>query len=243
MIMVGDSSAKNHIAKRIEELDFTNKSILSRIAELEELTSSQALNELEFDALCQMLAVFKNGVADMTTEQKRAALRTIVRKVIWDGTNAHVILFGATDGEIEYPDISSRLNLVQDDDTDDDSELPYEDMEYEGDNGLGKTQPPNDSNVRWGAYSIFHAPGSIGCQPGTLGGVEGGNAFDQSDGSNGDQVLLVGRLGVVFLHNMGHQPEISFNQDISRIQISLLGESQVIAFLLRGQRLGKGAGV
>jgi Iap family predicted aminopeptidase len=31
----------------------------------------------------------------MTVEQKRAAIRTLVRRVVWDGTEAHVILFGA----------------------------------------------------------------------------------------------------------------------------------------------------
>ena len=39
----------------------------------------------------------------MTVEQKRAAIRTIVRKVVWDGVNAHVILFGVREYEIEYP--------------------------------------------------------------------------------------------------------------------------------------------
>ena len=156
MIMVGETSAKAHIAKRIEELDESTKSIQSRIAELEELTATQSLNTLEYDALCQMLSVFRNNINDLTVEQKRAALRTIVRKIIWDGTNAHIILFGTADGDIEYPDISARLNATQENEDDEDSLSPYEDMEYEGDDGLGKTQPPNDSNVRWGAYSICY---------------------------------------------------------------------------------------
>lgn len=202
MIMVGETSAKAHIAKRIEELDEATKSIQSRIAELEELTATQSLNTLEYDALCQMLAVFRNNINDLTAEQKRAALRTIVRKIIWDGTNAHIILFGTADGEIEYPDISAKLNMTQENEDDEDSLSPYEDMEYEGDDGLGKTQPPNDSNVRWGAYSIFNTSSCVSSQAGAFGGVKGGDAFDQADGPDRDQVLPVRSLGVVFLEQL-----------------------------------------
>ena len=45
---------------------------------------------------------------------------------------------------------------------------------------------------------IFNAPGGIGGKPGPLGGVKAGNALDEANGANGDQVLLVGALGVIF---------------------------------------------
>ena len=41
-------------------------------------------------------------------EEKRTAIRTVVRKVIWDGEKDHV-LFGADEKEIEYPDLSGRF--------------------------------------------------------------------------------------------------------------------------------------
>ena len=34
---------------------------------------------------------------EMTLEQKRSTLRTVVRKVVWDGQTAHVMLFGTED--------------------------------------------------------------------------------------------------------------------------------------------------
>lgn len=100
LIDLGDSVAKNHVAKRIEQLNQECVEIDARIRELEGLTSQHALSDIEFDVMRQLLTVFKNGVDEMTIEQKRAAIRTLIRKVVWDGVNAHVILFGVQDDEI-----------------------------------------------------------------------------------------------------------------------------------------------
>lgn len=100
LIDLGDSVAKNHVAKRIEQLNQECVEIDVRIRELEGLTSQHALSDIEFDVMRQLLTVFKNGVDEMTIEQKRAAIRTLIRKVVWDGVNAHVVLFGVQDDEI-----------------------------------------------------------------------------------------------------------------------------------------------
>ena len=97
---VGDGSAKSHIAKRIEELHRECEAINARIQELERLTSQQELSDVEFNMLRQLLSVFRDSIDEMSIEQKRAASRTVVRKVVWDGTNVHVILFGAAEGDI-----------------------------------------------------------------------------------------------------------------------------------------------
>ena len=106
--MASDSAVKPRLIKRIEELSETNRNIENRIHELEGLVDTNALSDAEFDLLRQMLAVFRTSVDTMSVEEKRAAIRTVVRKVIWDGANAHVILFGA-DEEIEFPDIKDRF--------------------------------------------------------------------------------------------------------------------------------------
>jgi len=94
---IEDSSAKTHVTKRIEQLNQEYQSLEQRIHELKGLTSQNILNDMEFNLLHHLLTIFKDGMDEMTVVQKRTAIRTIVRKVIWDGINAHVILFGATD--------------------------------------------------------------------------------------------------------------------------------------------------
>ena len=112
--MAADSVVKPRLLKRIEELSETNRNIENRIHELEGLVDTNALSDAEFDLLRQMLSVFRTSVDTMSVEEKRAAIRTVVRKVIWDGANAHVILFGA-DEEIEFPDMTDRIADTEED--------------------------------------------------------------------------------------------------------------------------------
>ena len=110
LAMVGDSIAKPRLLKRIEELERTNQQIQTRIRELEGLESANMLNEQEFDALRRKLVVFRENISEMSVEEKRAAIRAMVRKVIWDGKNFHVVLFGADEEEIEFPDMGDYLD-------------------------------------------------------------------------------------------------------------------------------------
>lgn len=96
------SAAKPQVVKRIEELSEENHRIENRIQELEGLADVDRLSGDEFEILRQMLSMLRASVDGMSVEEKRAAVRTIVRKVIWDGENAHVIVFGAEEGKIVY---------------------------------------------------------------------------------------------------------------------------------------------
>lgn len=100
----GDSMVKAQIFKRIEQLSQEDLALLSRIQELESLTSQETLNTSEFDLMKELLSLFKSSIDQMSVEQQRAALRTVVRKVIWDGVYAHVVLFGSSEEEIAYPE-------------------------------------------------------------------------------------------------------------------------------------------
>ena len=131
LAMVGDSIAKPHVLKRIEELIESNREIENRIHELEGLTSANALSNGEFDLLRQMLSMFRTNIDEMSVEEKRAAIRAVVRKVIWDGVNAHVVLFGADEGESEYPDMVSRYTDTEEVSTEEEPLEAFADVDYE----------------------------------------------------------------------------------------------------------------
>lgn len=129
LIDLGDSAAKVRVVKRIEALTAESDALEIRIQELTALTSQHAMSDIEFDVLRQLLSVFQENIDDMPLEQKRAAIRTVVRKVIWDGVNAHIVLFGADEEEIEMPDITPLLADAEAEDT----LAPFADVDYEED--------------------------------------------------------------------------------------------------------------
>ena len=155
LIDLGDSAAKVRVAKRIEALTTESDALEVRIQELIALTSQHAMSDLEFDVLRQLLSVFKENIDDMPLEQKRAAIRTVVRKVIWDGANAHVVLFGASEDEIEFPDIAPLLADAEEEDETETLE-PFADVDYEEDleeEGPEKGESPNAPKTHWGEDS------------------------------------------------------------------------------------------
>ena len=155
--MVGDSIAKPRVLKRIEELTEVNREIGNRIHELEELVNSNVLSDAEFDLLRQMLSVFRTSIDSMSVEEKRAAIRTVVQKVVWDGVNAHVVLFGADEGEIEFPDMDDRIGHMDDESSEEEPLEPFTDVDYDGfdeeKGGLGKREPIGGSKTHWGEDS------------------------------------------------------------------------------------------
>ena len=127
LIDLGESTAKVRVAKRIEALTAESDALEVRIQELTALTSQHAMSDMEFDVLRQLLSVFQENIDDMPVEQKRAAIRTVVRKVIWDGVNAHIVLFGADEEEIEMPDITPLFAEPEE------ALEPFGDVDYEED--------------------------------------------------------------------------------------------------------------
>ncbi len=99
LIELGDRGVRSHVEKRIGQLHQEWEADIARIQELELLASRSVINDMEFGVLCRMLSVFGENIEKMTVEQKRAAVCTVVRKVVWDGQNAHVILLGAPDDD------------------------------------------------------------------------------------------------------------------------------------------------
>ena len=106
------STAAGHLKQRIEELHAQEAGLQTHITELEGLAVQHVLGGTEFDLMCQLLAMFQDSICEMTPEQQRTAIRAVVRKVVWDGQNAHVVLFGA-DERSDWQDISQVLPLPE----------------------------------------------------------------------------------------------------------------------------------
>lgn len=115
----GEGVAKKHVVERIESLHQENENISSRILKLEELDKNSSLTEDEFDLLSQLLSTFRSSIDDMSIEQKRTALRSVIKRIVWDGEYAHVFLFGSSDDEIDYEEIDYQyLNQKENDERD-----------------------------------------------------------------------------------------------------------------------------
>lgn len=120
------TSAEDYIMKQIDELHDKGEGLKRRLAELKELTASHALADIEFDLLTQMLTSFRDTVDGMTVEQRRAVIRTFVKEIIWDGTDAHVVLFGS-DFEYEFPETPIGIqNMAVENDNDSNFNRPAE---------------------------------------------------------------------------------------------------------------------
>lgn len=94
-----DAAIRQLIAGRIEALNDSFRHIQTRIAQLESTTPQQRLHDEEVDRIAQMLSRFSSCIDIMTLEQKRAAVRDLMDKVVWDGAYAHLCLLGSQSSE------------------------------------------------------------------------------------------------------------------------------------------------
>lgn len=99
--------AEEYIMKQIDELHKQGKGARNRLEELEALVKQHKMADMEFDIIQQMLSQFSENVDDYNVEQKRAAIRTFIKKVVWDGKDVHLYLFGEN-GDIEFPEMAAN---------------------------------------------------------------------------------------------------------------------------------------
>ena len=98
----------DYITEQINTLHEKNEKIKHRISELESLTKNHLYSSEEFDRTKELLKSFGQSFDTMGVEQKRMALRAFIRRIIWDGKNVHVVLFGDTESEIDYADLAEE---------------------------------------------------------------------------------------------------------------------------------------
>ena len=92
----------------------------ARLSELEALTEQSRMLHQEFAFHQEMIESFASAVDSATLEEKRRLLRTIVKKVVWDGKNAYVYLF-AEDGEADLPPVEQLMYPLGEDSESDSS--------------------------------------------------------------------------------------------------------------------------
>ena len=107
-LSVASETSAKYVMEQIDELHRQSEQEQTRIAELEKLArQSNALNQNLF-FYRDMIESFADTVDSTTIEERRRLLRTIVKKVVWDGKNVYVYLF-AEDGELNLPPIGQLM--------------------------------------------------------------------------------------------------------------------------------------
>ena len=96
------SGAEEYIIREIDTRHNTITALTERIHELESISEQHSLADMEFDILKDLLSNFSGTIDAMTLEEKRAAIRCVIRKIVWDGEDIHVYFFG-NEGEMEIP--------------------------------------------------------------------------------------------------------------------------------------------
>ena len=103
--MVGQADAKRRVLKRMEALSAENRQIEHHIRELQTQATVNQLSDAEFALQRQTLSHLPASLDDASVSEKRDAIRAVVRKVIWDGENAHVVLFGADEPVCDFASV------------------------------------------------------------------------------------------------------------------------------------------
>ena len=92
MSLSQDPEAKQRIADRMEALLDANRRIRQQLTEL---TGQRECSQEEIERLCDTWMKFERCAAEMPPQEKRRTLHEMVYKVIWDGSEACMLLVGA----------------------------------------------------------------------------------------------------------------------------------------------------
>ena len=88
------TNAEQYIFDEIGRAHEKIEELKNRLSFLEQDRRGTFLSEAEFKRICQLLSSFDTVMDDMNPEQKRSMIRTLVKRVVWDGENAHLYFFG-----------------------------------------------------------------------------------------------------------------------------------------------------
>ncbi len=86
---VANTKTEDYILKRIAEVHDHAELIKKQVKELEMATVNQQQN-IEFNTFLYSIKQQHFHMYDMDLEQRRAAIRKVIDKVVWDGTDVHI---------------------------------------------------------------------------------------------------------------------------------------------------------
>ena len=103
------TNAEKYIIEQIDEFHEKSKVLKKRLSDLEALIQRHDLSDGEFDSIRKTLSNMDESIENYTVEQKRAAIRRLIPKIVWDGENAHLYLF-CNNGENQFLALSDGRN-------------------------------------------------------------------------------------------------------------------------------------
>ena len=95
------SVAMKYVVEQINKKHEVIENLKAQLSELEALNDKHRLVDIEFDLISQMLSSLSKNVDSFSVEEKRAAIKLLVRKIVWDGEKVRMFFFNA-DGEMEF---------------------------------------------------------------------------------------------------------------------------------------------
>ncbi|MCR4692544.1 MAG: recombinase family protein [Firmicutes bacterium] len=104
-------TSKDYINKEIERLDSENKTYKERIDELKCLNREYEFPDCEAELLKDMILSFAKTFDMMDLEEKRKALRRLVKRIVWDGKDIHLYFVGSNFDDIKEADCSEMFSL------------------------------------------------------------------------------------------------------------------------------------
>lgn len=86
---------------------------------------------------------------------------------------------------------------------------------------------------------FFNTPGRVCSEAVPFVRVERDDCFDQPNRSDGEEVFWIFLQVLIFFDHMGDEPQITFDQDVLCIEVSLCISLDVILLFRRSERVGK----
>jgi site-specific DNA recombinase len=84
----------SRVNSRIEELDKEISSLENEKIQQNDRTKDTSEKEMQIAMLSTSLSSFKNNFDVLSIEEKRTLIKLMVKKIVWDGENLHIFIYG-----------------------------------------------------------------------------------------------------------------------------------------------------